>query len=347
MKPSILNQVFDQIYVINLDRSPDRFQTIDRMLRAHNVRYHRISAVDGRLLAGNELKQLTTKICGTFCTKGAIGCALSHRKIWQHMLASGYRRVLVLEDDATFGDNFESRFKEYWDAVPSDWGMVYVGCTSGCGDRDKYSWFDWMISIPPHIKDAVLKTENKRGTRINSHVAVPDSPTGSHAYAITAGSARKLLGKFDRIPAFAHIDQLIAYKMASEINSYAFTDGSIVTQPNSVGQSLIGTGGSPYLASWLMDRIHVNRRGVLGGWLLSEPLFRLGPVMFAAWQAFFFALGVALGRTKALRWAVVGLVLDELVLSRKLNLSQLSFNISLLLMGSTVSRYVARRRPRG
>ena len=108
--------------VINLQRRGDRLRKLRGVLRGRLSTWEIIEAVDGRVLSWKdaaphltakaladaqwaEKKQVPT-ICqrtGSFSphfTLSAVGCALSHRKAWQHLAGSKeHDWALILEDD--------------------------------------------------------------------------------------------------------------------------------------------------------------------------------------------------------------------------------------------------------
>jgi len=92
------------VYVINLDGSRDRLQTISQRLAAFDIAFERVSAVDGRQL---DLSALTDyeaaraeRYMGRSLVGGEIGCYRSHLKVAAQFLSSDARYALVLEDDA-------------------------------------------------------------------------------------------------------------------------------------------------------------------------------------------------------------------------------------------------------
>ena len=99
-----------QVYVVNLDRRPDRWKTVSTSLRrAGFVKVERVSAIDGKLIDSNHLKNLLhprtydklgkiRKTHEELGSVGAVGCSLSHYKIWSAIAASG-EPALVAEDD--------------------------------------------------------------------------------------------------------------------------------------------------------------------------------------------------------------------------------------------------------
>lgn len=101
--------------VINLDRSPERWTSMQCKLRRFNIQPERISAVDGQMLTNDEIKSIAqpltaiTKIaCPRELLPGEIGCFLSHRKCWQKLVDSNEQWALILEDDINFSDRAEN-----------------------------------------------------------------------------------------------------------------------------------------------------------------------------------------------------------------------------------------------
>lgn len=67
-------------------------------------------AVDGRALADSAVEAVYDEAAAKktewgALTRGEIGCALSHRKVWQALLASGESGWLVLKDDAVLAED--------------------------------------------------------------------------------------------------------------------------------------------------------------------------------------------------------------------------------------------------
>lgn len=85
-----------QVFLINLDRSPERLEFMDRQFRDLGVAYERVAAIDGRLLSSKELDRWCP---GGELAPAEIGCFLSHRTCWGALLASGDQFAVVFEDD--------------------------------------------------------------------------------------------------------------------------------------------------------------------------------------------------------------------------------------------------------
>lgn len=110
--------MFTKIYYINLDRRNDRRKHIEEQIKSinWNGNAERLSAIDGNTLKYNDLTDIFTKesLDDAFgikkskvnTSKGALGCALSHRNIYQKVLTGNDDYVLILEDDIEFTPDF-------------------------------------------------------------------------------------------------------------------------------------------------------------------------------------------------------------------------------------------------
>lgn len=119
------NTYFDCVYCINLDRRLDRWEVAAEQFQRMGIEVERVSAVDGRLL--QDLPGSIMMAQSSAAIPGAVGCALSHRRVMERAATAGFRRILVLEDDIEFDADAEPRFCEDIKAVPQDWGMLYLG----------------------------------------------------------------------------------------------------------------------------------------------------------------------------------------------------------------------------
>lgn len=114
---NIINEVFDRVVVINLDRRPDRLEKIAKQLNGLGIDFERFSAVDN----GEPIES----------------CKNSHRAVLSKARADGLGSILILEDDALFGEDFLSEFQKMRRELPNSWDMLYLGGT--IMNREPYS----------------------------------------------------------------------------------------------------------------------------------------------------------------------------------------------------------------
>lgn len=97
------------IYVINLDRRPDRWEAVAENLGRLGFQPTRITAVDAKIVPDEQLKQrvaIESPFLGM--GRGSEANVLSHCKAWEALLDSSHPAALVAEDDALFASDLGS-----------------------------------------------------------------------------------------------------------------------------------------------------------------------------------------------------------------------------------------------
>lgn len=94
-------------YIINLDRSKERYATMYEPVKALGYPLERIAAVDGSTIPQDELASIVNFKHFQLMFKnppkiGTIGCSLSHFKTWEAFLKSSHEYAIIFEDDVTF-----------------------------------------------------------------------------------------------------------------------------------------------------------------------------------------------------------------------------------------------------
>lgn len=88
------------IFLINLDRSTDRLLAFDEQMSGFGLKYERVPAVDGNSLSEGEVDRLSRASSGRLpWDKGAMGCFLSHRKVWELIIERELDWAFIAEDD--------------------------------------------------------------------------------------------------------------------------------------------------------------------------------------------------------------------------------------------------------
>jgi GR25 family glycosyltransferase involved in LPS biosynthesis len=132
----------DDIWVINLDRSPARWAHMVNSTQSLGTIVNRYPAMDGKTITdphtvhaeGVGYYFMRGKDKGDVINKGVVGCWLSHKRLLTHLagltgVGAGFGH-LILEDDVQLPDNFLSgsdRWSIVARGVPHDWDIVYLG----------------------------------------------------------------------------------------------------------------------------------------------------------------------------------------------------------------------------
>lgn len=110
---------FDKVYLINLDRRPDRLENFKKEVEKYNLgEFERIPAVDGTLL--------DTSKYNSRLKSGELGLLLTNKIIFEDAVKNNYDKILIVEDDCCFTDEIKN-FDELITYLPEDWDMFYMG----------------------------------------------------------------------------------------------------------------------------------------------------------------------------------------------------------------------------
>ena len=254
---SFLNGVVDRVYVINMDKDTERMKSFDKQMKAIGIWYTRVPAI-----VGSEVKHsnLLSEYCLNYCTDGMKGCALSHRSIWNDMVASGYSRVAIFEDDAILSQNFQDELKRAWKQLPKNFDLFYLGCHASCGDT---------YPIPKIMTKLVFgSTAKEHDTRI---MKVPGS-LGAHGYIIS----RNACTVFKNLTINTHIDlQMSLWIKSFNLNAYSIRPLIVRVQEGQPGLESNLSETFPPLLNFALRQIPISETLSLD-WSLSENFIKVG-----------------------------------------------------------------------
>lgn len=156
-------------FVISLDRTPERYDRVQKMLDRADWPHERFVATDGYKLTMTDqstaqtingqaiksglqsLKLETTyqihcndqikptyKTIYTYqmlngqenLTLGEFGCYCSHLRVWQHMIDQNIQMALILEDDVTVSLDISDIMQQLFKSLPVKWDIVSLYTTT-------------------------------------------------------------------------------------------------------------------------------------------------------------------------------------------------------------------------
>lgn len=156
------------VFVINLDRSPDRLELMLAEAQRAGLAFERFSAVDGRDALPDWLRPQFPKAANL--SSGEVGCYASHLSVYRQITRNELAYAMVLEDDAMLADDLQSIVKEALSMAPKGWDYIRL---SGHFKRAVYS-----IGPLPNRRHLVR------------HTLIPNTTAG---YLISRGGAEKML----------------------------------------------------------------------------------------------------------------------------------------------------------
>jgi GR25 family glycosyltransferase involved in LPS biosynthesis len=174
-----INDYFDKVVVVNLDKRVDRLEKITKQLDDLGITFERFSAIDGTgknpMLANRD----------------------SHLQVWRENLG---KKILVLEDDAYFVDDFQERFDQVIQTLPDNWDVFYLG------------------ALLDKMTGKVIKVNNDWYRQIVS--------TGTQAYSVHLDIMQYCIDRLEIYDGYIDVGLRI---LAEDMNAY-------ITQPNLVTQ---------------------------------------------------------------------------------------------------------------
>jgi len=180
---------FPPMFVLNLDRAPDRWAHMQALMEAQGLTAERLSAVDGRTLTDAEMQTHSTKMAAFLQPRGVIGCYLSHKKFWQMVVDRNLESAIIFEDDVRLVDSFKDTLKEYLQRLQkegSSYDVLLLGAIGRVHPNGKESFGSRLFSN---------YIGGKRPREIlSSYLFKPRRPAGTHAYMVSNAGARRLLG---------------------------------------------------------------------------------------------------------------------------------------------------------
>ncbi|BCS82975.1 putative procollagen-lysine,2-oxoglutarate 5-dioxygenase [Cotonvirus japonicus] len=201
--------MLNKIFIINLARRSDKklriineFEKLKTL--GTELDYEFFDAIDGN--NSQQISQFKFKIpnwidpnSGKPMTNGEVGCALSHYSVWckvVDLVESGKLtadcRVLILEDDVIFNDDFMKKYETYMNEINFDFDLIYL-----------------------HRKPLNQFTE----TIMTSHIIKPNKSYWACAYLITYQCAKKLLS-VDYLNNLIPVDEFIPAMHGCNIFGY-------------------------------------------------------------------------------------------------------------------------------
>lgn len=211
------------VYLISLDRTPDRREPLMRQLDDLAIAYEVFYAVDGRKgfriedvekYAGKRKQHrlganfdiamqdniIPSKLPSALILHERLrfGCYLSHVRIWEKLIRSQTSHMVILEDDVSIVANFDTRLKLSLAQLPENWDIFYLN-----------SCFTKLGGV---LRPGILQLRGALCT---------------HGYGISQAGARKLLGK-TAVQSEKAIDHMLDQALYSSLLSGFHADPPLV-----------------------------------------------------------------------------------------------------------------------
>jgi len=182
---------------INLTASKERWQYIHQQALKANIAVERVNAINGSFLSKKQVRHYRTPRI----TNSSVGCYLSHLNIWKSALLKRTEIVAIIEDDVILTPNIRHNLDLLMQTeLPSDWDILYLGCTRPCGKRIS----NGLLSVTN------TNTKNKCNKR----------NAGMYAYIVRRRALPMIIRGCDTPPFFRMIDHQLCTLHANPLHVY-------------------------------------------------------------------------------------------------------------------------------
>ncbi len=217
-----MNEKKYKIFIINLDRSKNRWEAINNCLKNLELPYERFSAIDGKI-ADNALLDkyysptLNRKKYYAPLTRNEIACYISHLKACEQIVKQNLDYGIIMEDDLVISKDFVL-VPQAINAISKKWS--YLKLMTQFKPKK-------IISREPIDFDSPIKFELVEWNK---------PPMGAQAYAITKQTAQKYIEK--RAVFFRPSDVDLQFTWEIDLNIMGIIPSQLSP---SLAESVIGT----------------------------------------------------------------------------------------------------------
>ena len=242
---STLEKYFDGIFVITLERATDRQEQVKKRLEGLNFKFFygvdklKLSfeqVISENIYNEKEAKRLNRYSKGMVL--GHVACALSHRKLYEHILEQGYKRVLIFEDDVVPLYDDLNEIGNPMNELPPDWEMIYFGYAKNEVATPKLKRKQKLYLALSHLKLlkwSPLMVQNLLPKPFSQNLKRAGFHDLLHAYGVTDKACIKLVEA--QTPVVFNSDPLVSYLiMNGRLNAF-ITNQQFFTQEQFIDES--------------------------------------------------------------------------------------------------------------
>ena len=220
------NNFFDKIFVVTLKRSVKRQAHIQKALQG--LRYEFFWGADKNDLIIDDLKAkniyndamaVKHHRYNKPMNPGQVGCALSHRNIYDEIVQHNYQRTLILEDDAEPVENSIRLFPEMIRELPAGWELLYLDYSKNEKNQSLKKYWYHIQRFAGGLKWDHNIINNLYPKQFSHHLSIAGFHDYTDAYAVSLEGAKKLLELQSPVSYVA--DNLLAIASASKkVNAF-------------------------------------------------------------------------------------------------------------------------------
>lgn len=208
----ILNNFFDKIIILTIERNAKRLEIIKQVLSG--LDYEVFIGADGSKLDLKVMKennQVADNIQEIFDQANIdymnmapypihinqVACALSHKKLYEYIYSNRLDKVLILEDDVIPVDKNLKFLSETLKQVPSNWEVLYLGHLYNNNfsfwGKLKYYYIPHLLYKAGIRKRFIIRKVKTYPVPFSTRLYRQGGHIGTHAYAVRGRAVNKLI----------------------------------------------------------------------------------------------------------------------------------------------------------
>lgn len=222
----------DCIYVINLDKRPEKYLKIKAQFDKVGLHLNRVSGVEGYLLTKKQLHELSGPY-RPHTRPGEYGCLLSHVSIYEDAYKRGFSRIWILEDDALIEKDVNEipQLLSTLSFIDPKWDIFYTDSDWRAADQTYHR--PKKVHPRPHQHKKHFSYYQKR-KKVAPNIQKIRSRWGMHSYILSKSGIKKMRDYFVHQYIWTAIDWDLI--LIPKIRQYSSLQ-DIVTNPWERGQS--------------------------------------------------------------------------------------------------------------
>lgn len=212
-KQPLMNSGIDRvdcIYVINLDRRPEKWKRMQSLLKGVGIKGSRFSAIDGLGISDETQKELA----GNYpvrMLKGEVGCLLSHVSVIKDAIDRDFNLIWVFEDDIELVEDphVMTPLVKALSKIDPNWDILYTDIDS------KHSTGETALAVGldfrPDRRLAYPLEHYLRRTPVSADLMRLGQRYGLYSYLVSRKGMKKIYHYFTHVYLWTAVDIDIHY----------------------------------------------------------------------------------------------------------------------------------------
>ena len=248
-KFSTLNNYFNHVYVLTIERAVERHKKIKEELNGLNFSFFfgfdKQNLTIENLVKKNIYDPISAKKRSRYNATmklGEVACSMGHKAIYEDAVNNGYSKILILEDDVSINQEGIVLFNQIVNQLPINWDIIYFDYFKN-EEKKLFTYFKQFIY---HIQKSIGLLKWSHATINNlfaSNFSTNIKKAGYHdfasAYAITLKAAKTLANL--QTPIVFPADHVLPFAITNNLLNGYISIPKIFIQQSQLNKHEIGS----------------------------------------------------------------------------------------------------------